>query len=132
VYCISIKIEATTIQVFENNIKIPDKYKLVVKASVNKNKLVFRTGDFFNGPENGLLEIITIGLTKNFLVNNNVSNINEIGKVKKTDKSFNILKPDDKCIKIEAHCYINRVYFDEDFYISYFVVNAVDIDILFK
>jgi hypothetical protein len=119
-----------TIEIFNQNIKLPNKYKLEVVASLNTiaNTIVYRSGNFIRPPKNGMLEVITVGKVSDYISDNEKNKIEELGLIVKHNEYFNELKTPKSKIKIEGNTFYYRMYFDKEVYISYFTLDINDID----
>jgi hypothetical protein len=70
-----------TVELFNQHITIPAKYKLEALSSINaKSRVIkYRSGNFFRAPENNKLEIITIGKLSDYIFDNEKEKIEELG-----------------------------------------------------
>ncbi len=127
---LSFKATGNTIEIFNQHIKLPIKYKLEVLASLSTkaNTIVYRSGNFIRASENGTLEIITIGKVSDYILDNEKNKIEELGEIIKHNEYFNELKTPKSSFKFEDNTFYYRVYFDKDVYISYFTLDINDID----
>ncbi len=127
---LSFKAIGNSIEIFNQNIKLPIKYKLEVLASLNQrtNTIVYRSGNFMRAPKNGELEVVTIGRLSDYIIENEKKKIEELGLVIKRNEHFNELKTLKSSFKFENNTFYYRMYFNKEIYISYFTLDINDID----
>ena len=127
---LSFEAMGNNIEIFNQNIKLPLKYKLEVLASLSTkaNTIVYRSGSFIRPSKNGTLEVVTVGKVSDYISDNEKSKIEELGLVIKHNEFFNELKSPKSSFKIEGNTFYYRMYFDKEVYISYFTLDINDID----
>ena len=127
---LSFEAMGNNIEIFNQNIKLPLKYKLEVLASLSTkaNTIVYRSGSFVRPSKNGTLEVVTVGKVSDYISDNEKSKIEELGLVIKHNEFFNELKSPKSSFKIEGNTFYYRMYFDKEVYISYFTLDINDID----
>lgn len=124
------KVSSNTVDIFGKVVVIPEKYVLEAQSSLLGPSIHYRTSNLSRSKDTPL-EFVTIGNISDYKKRHGIENLGSLGKITQKYLTYSEVAIDAPQA-VNGKEYVYRVYFNDELYISYMVLNIADIDVILR